>query len=422
MIRSAVKTLGAVALLTAMTGATQAQQTLDKVIAIVDEDVVLDSEYQERLAIIKTNIERAQQTAPPDSVLREQLLNQMIVESIQLQMAQRAGVRISDAELNDAVNNIAQRNGMNLLQFKDALEAEGQSYIEFREQIRRDMLLQTVQGSQVGRRVKITDREIDSYLASEEGQAATAPEYLIHHILVPVSGNGNSEANAKKFADKLYQEIQDGTPYQSVTATDKSQPSESSSLGWRKVQDLPSRLIELLPSMEKGKTLAPIRSPSGFHIVTLEDQRGVAEYVEQSRARHILLKESAIRDGRETEKELMDIRRRISEGEDFAAMAREYSEDIGSAQEGGDLGWVSPGQMVAAFENMMLTTKTGEVSPVFQSQFGWHILEVLERRNKDMSSEMRRNLARRTLQERKFKEERQAWLQKIRDEAYVDIK
>jgi peptidyl-prolyl cis-trans isomerase SurA len=397
--------------------------SLDKVVAIVDEDVVLDSEFQERMAIVKENIAKSNQPAPPEDVLREQLLNQMIVESVQLQMAQRAGIRISDAELTSAVNNIAQRNGMNLLQFKDALEEQGQSYIDFREQIRRDMILQTVQGSQVGRRVKISDREIDNYLASEEGQESTAPEYLIHHTLVPVqSDDKNSESKAKQFADKLYAVIQQGEDYQSISATYSDHPSEGSSLGWRKLQDLPSLLTSLIPTMEKGKTLEPIRSPSGYHLVTLTDKRGDSEMVKQTRVRHILLKESAIRDPAATEAQLLDIRQRILGGEDFAELAREFSEDIGSAQEGGDLNWASPGQMVPAFENMMSNTEIGKISPVFQSQFGWHILLVEDRREKDMSEELRRRKARGILHERKFTEERQAWLQKIRDEAFVSIK
>jgi peptidyl-prolyl cis-trans isomerase SurA len=424
MIKPISHTLGALTLSSALLLplAAQAQQPLDKVIAIVDEDVVLDSEFQERLAITKANIARSGQPGPSDKILHDQLLNQMIVESIQLQMARRAGIRIGDTELNNAINNIAQRNGMNLLQFKEELEKSGQSYLDFRAQIQRDMIFQTVQGSQVGRRVKVSDREIENFLKSEEGVAATAPEYLFHHTLVPVtSEEASADQAAKQFADKLYQQIQAGTAYDQV-GQDKSHPSQSSSLGWRKLQDLPTLLKPHVPSFKKGQTLAPVRSPSGYHLVTLADKRGDSQLVKQTRVRHILLKESAIRDNRGTETQLREIRQRITGGEDFAELAREYSEDIGSAQEGGDLGWASPGQMVPAFETMMQKTEPGSVSPVFESRFGWHILEVLDRREQDMSELMRKNIARNILHERKFKDEKQLWLQKIRDEAFVSIK
>ena len=396
-----------------------ALESLDKIVAVVDDDVVLESEYQRRIAAVKENIANAGQPSPPEDMLRKELLDLMIVESIQLQMAQRAGIRISDAELNNAINNIAQRNGMNIQQFKELMEGKGQSYLAFREQIRRDMTLQTVQNSQVGRRVRISEREIDNFLDSEEGQSSTSPEYLVYHTLVPIQSN---DADAKAFADKLYQAIQGGTDYKYITKQFTEHPANDSSLGWRKLQQMPSLLTDRVPELEKGQTLEPFKSPSGYHLITLSDQRGVSEMVKQTRVRHILLKESAIRDNAATKTELEKIRQRIINGEDFTELAREFSEDIGSAQEGGSLGWAFPGQMVPAFENTMVNTEIGQLSDVFQSKFGWHVLEVLERKEKDMSEELRRRKAQNILYERKFDQEQEAWLQKIRDEAFISIK
>lgn len=398
---------------------TTALESLDKIVAVVDDDVVLESEYQRRIGMVKENIANAGKPAPPEDVLRKELLDLMIVESIQLQMAQRAGIRISDAELNNAINNIAQRNGLSIQQFKELMESKGQSYLAFREQIRRDMLLQTVQNSQVGRRVRISEREIDNFLASEEGQSSTSPEYLVYHTLVPTQSN---DAEAKAFADKLYEAIQGGADYKNIAQQFTEHPANDSSLGWRRLQQLPTLLIDRVPDLEKGQTLEPFKSPSGYHLITLSDQRGVSEMVKQTRVRHILLKESAIRDNAATKAELEKIRQRIIDGEDFTELAREFSEDIGSAQEGGSLGWAFPGQMVPAFENTMSTAEIGQLSPVFQSKFGWHVLEVLERKEKDMSEELRRRKAQNILYERKFDQEQEAWMQKIRDEAFISIK
>ena len=410
----------AAALVFACAHAVAENPPLDTIIAIVDDDVVLASEFNERLEAAKINIARANQPMPPLDILEKELLERMIVERIQLQMANRAGVRISDSQLNETMARIASQNNMNLLQFKEALEQEGQSYIKMREQVRHDMLLQTVQGGQVNRRIQISEQEIDNFLASEEGQQITAPEYLIHHTLVPLENDNDDEAKA--FAEQLIAQIKAGTGYDQVSEKNPQYPSRGTVLGWRKASDLPSLLVDIAPRMQQGQSMGPIRSPSGYHIVTLVEKRGGAELVKQTRARHILLKASAIRDDAATRKQLENIRQRIVDGEDFGALAREYSEDIGSAQEGGDLGWSSPGQMVPAFENAMATTEIDAISNVFKSRFGWHVLTVEGRRDKDISEDLRRNTARNFLHERKFKDERQAWLQKIRDEAYVDIK
>lgn len=401
-----------------------AVEVLDKVIAIVDDDVVLASELNERVKQVETNFKQSGRPLPPADTLRQEVLDRLILENIQLQMAYRAGVRINDAQLNQTLTRIAEQNNFNLTQFKAALEADGISYTAYREQIRTEMLLNRVQQGNVNRRVQITDQEIANFLASEEGKTLTAPEYRILHTLIPLSSSASDAeiARARAYADKLYQRIRNGEDYATVTSGSHPFKLSTTDLGWRKKQDLPSLLTDLTESLAEGQTAAPFQSASGFHLVEMKETRGVGEVIQQTHARHILLKPSAIRDDQATEQQINALRQRILNGEDFAELAREYSEDIGSALEGGDLGWTNPGQLVESFQNAMDKTALNAVSPAFKSRFGWHILQVLDRRSKDVTDDIRRNVARNFIHQRKFDDELQAWLQNIRDEAYVDIK
>ncbi len=398
-------------------------QLLDQVIAIVDDDVVLASELQERMQQVLVNIKKTGKQAPPTAEIQQEILDQLILENIQLQMAYRAGVRISDAQLNESMLRIAQQNRMDLIQFKEALEGDGLSYTATREQIRKEMLLQRVQQGNVNQRVQITDQEIANFLTSEEGQTLTAPEYRMLHTLIPVaSGNADADATASDHAQALYQRIKNGERYQHVLSSDKQGQLSATDLGWRKAANLPALIAKLTDTLEKGETAAPIRSPSGYHLVKLLDKRGEGEVIPQTKARHILLKASAIRDEAATEVEINALRQQVLDGAEFADLAREHSEDIGSALEGGDLGWTNPGQLVGAFQDAMDKTEINAISPAFRSQYGWHILQVQERRQKDVTDTIRRNMASNYIHQRKYDDELQTWLQKIRDEAYVDIK
>ncbi len=397
-------------------------QLLDQVIAIVDDDVVMASELKERIQQVKINIEKSGKAAPPMQEIQQEILDQLILENIQLQMALRAGVRISDAQLNDSMLRIAQQNRMDLLQFKAALENDGLSYTGTREQIRKEMLLQRVQQGNVNQRVQITDQEIANFLSSEEGQAMTAPEYRMLHTLIAIPGGADEAtiASAKQMADALYQRVQNGEAYEQVMSGYSQ--LKINDLGWRKADDLPSLISNLATTTGEGDTASPVQSASGFHLVKLLDKRGDGEVIPQTKARHILLKASAIRNDAATEAEIKALRQRVIDGENFEDLAREYSEDIGSALEGGDLGWTSPGQLVGAFQDAMDSTKPGDISPAFKSQYGWHVLQVMERRDKDVTDDIRRNIARNHIHQRKYDDELQTWLQKIRDEAYVDFK
>ena len=395
-------------------------QLLDGVIAIIDDDVVLASQLQSRLKQVEANIKKSGQNAPPMAQIQREILDQLILESIQIQMAYRAGVRISDEQLNQSMQRIANQNRMSLLEFKTALEADGLSYNATREQIRREMLIQRVQQGNVNQRVQITNQEIKNFLASEEGQNMTAAEYRVLHTLIAVSNSdAGTELKASRDADRIYKAIANGADYAKTLTAEGFKPSD---LDWRKLDDLPSLLADIVPTLDEGETAAPLQSDSGFHLIKLLDKRGDGEVIPQTHARHILLKSSAIRDEAATEAAINDLRKRALAGEDFAELARQYSEDIGSAVEGGDLNWTSPGQLVPAFENAMNNTAINDISPAFRSQYGWHILQVQGRRDKDVTEDLRKNIARNFIHKRKFDDELAAWLQKIRDEAYVDIK
>ena len=395
-------------------------QLFDGIIAIVDDDVVLASQFQNRLRQVEANIKKSGKQAPPMEKIQREILDQLILESIQIQMSYRAGVRISDEQLNQSMQGIASQNRMSLLDFKAALEADGLSYAATREQIRREMLIQRVQQGNVNQRVQITDQEIKNFLASEEGQNLTAAEYRVLHTLIATSNSdAGIELKARRDAERIYKAISNGADYAKTMAGENLKPND---LGWRKLDDIPSLLAEVVPTLSEGDTAKPLQSSSGFHLIKLLDKRGDGEVIPQTHARHILLKTSAIRDESATESAINDLRKRALAGEDFAELARQYSEDIGSAVEGGDLNWTSPGQLVPAFQKAMDTTDINEISPAFRSQYGWHVLQVQGRRDKDVTEDLRKNIARNFIHKRKFADELSVWLQKIRDEAYVDIK
>lgn len=396
-------------------------QTLDRVVAIVDEDVILFSELQSAVQRAAANMRRGGRELPPDDVLRRQVFDQLVLESLQLQMADRAGARVTDAELNEAMERIARQNGATLEQFSQSLSSEGVTYTQARERIRREMLLQRVQQGNVNQRVQITDQEIENFLDSAQGQSLTSPQFHLKHALValPADADNSARATARQKADELLKRLNAGEPFDRLIAGRAD--VQGGDLGWRRSEDLPSLLAPAVANLREGQA-ASLESASGYHVIQLVELRGKGEVIQQTKARHILLKASAIRTEEQTQQLANELRSRIQAGAAFADLARQYSEDIGSAMEGGELGWTSPGQLVDAFQTAMDSTPKGAVSAPFRSRYGWHVLQVEDRRQQDVTDEMRRTMARNYLHQRKFQEELDGWLRKIRDEAYVDIK
>lgn len=404
-----------------------ATELLDKVAVIVDDDVVMDSELQERIVQIQFNLKSQGRPLPPQQDLRQQVRDQMIVESLQMQMARRAGVRISDAQLNQAMARVAAQNGMSLDEFRAMLDKEGMSYTATREQIRKEMIIQQVQSGNINNRVEITDQEISNFLESTEGKLLSAPQYHISHVMVPMDSKSASEEGtpARVLLQQAKTAIEQGDSLLAWLEQDRQQgdvKTQGGDLGWRKAQDLPAIFIEVVPEMEPGSVAGPIASAGGLHLVQLIERRGGSQVIEQTQVRHILLKPSEIRSDEQCREQLLEIRERVIAGEDFSDFARQHTEDLGTAQEGGDLGWSRKGQFVPVFETTMAELEIDEISEPINSQYGWHLLQVTGRRHYDISQETAREQAYRYLFQRKFQDELDAWLQKIRDEAYVDIK
>ena len=417
--------------LTALMLASVAQaerQPLDQVVAIVDDDVILQTELDNRISTIVGRLQSQGTGLPPRDVLEERVLDQLITESIQLQMAERGGMRISDNELNETMAGIARRNNMTLAQFEEQLSAEGVSYREAREQIRNEMLASRVQQRQVGNRVRVTDREVENYLQALASREPSNEEYRLFYIYIEVD-NPNDEAavaSARDRAESLRAEIAAGRDFREVAVaeSDAANALEGGDMGWRSRNQLPSLLEAVVPDLETGVPSEVLGNNSGFHLVMVQDRRGGddQQVIEQSRVRHILIRPTETVSDAQAENTIRDLTREIREGGDFAALAREYSDDPVSGSDGGNLGWVSPGQMVPEFEQAMEQAEVGELQGPFRSQFGWHILEVQERRQKDISGEVRESEARQAIYRRKFDTELQNWLREIRDEAFVEFK
>ena len=397
-------------------------EILDKVIAVVDDDVIMDSELQERLTAVKNNIALRNVEAPPEDVLIRQTLDRLILESIQLQMGARYGIRIEEQQMATAVARLAGQNGLTPEQFITQLEASGGSYADLRDNIGREMIIQRVQSGNVNQRIEINAAEIDAFLQTSDGEELVQPVYRLLHARLDVPETLDFEA-ARTHVEVLGERIKQGEEFNQVIASsEEPYLFTGGDLGLRPESDIPSLFAELVPTMLEGESLGPIINGRSVHFIDLTEKRGGTQIIPQTSVRHILIQTSEIMTSEQAQDLAATLKQRALAGEDFAELAREYSKDIGSAQEGGDLGWASPGQMVPAFETVMAATAKGDISEPFESPFGWHILQVLERRDQDVTEIVNRNRAEDFLHNRKFQEELEAWLQQIRDEAFVDIK
>ena len=390
-------------------------EILDRVAIIVGEGVVLESQVNNMLANIEKRYQEQGAPMPPREALLEQVQERLIIEELQLQMGRQAGIRVGDGELNQAFENIAQTNGLSLEEFIKTLEAEGESYEELRSQVRKEMIIQRVQRGKVGREVDITEQELDGFLATEGAVKELSPELFVRQILVPDQNK----------ADSLLIKINNGEDFADLAKKNSKSSNATSGgeMGWRNLADLPSLFADALNNKKKGYISPPLKSGSGFYILQLEDKRGdLVRFEDQWNVRHILMMTTKLRDETFTKKELEEVRKRVLDGEDFSLLAKEFSEDPGSASRGGDLDWLSRGKTAPAFEKMMLESPVGEISPVFESEFGFHFLEVLDTRTEDLTEEVIKDRAYGILFARKFDEELENSLRTTRAEAFVEFK
>lgn len=400
---------------------------LDRIAAVVNDGIVMQSELDQRVAIVKEQLQSKNTRLPADNILRSQVLNRLVLESIQKQLAAQQGIRISDSQLNAAISNIAQSNNMTLEQFRDALIAEGRDYKAAREQIRNEMLLQSVQQNLVNRRIRVSAQEIENFMSSEDGQSQISAEYLLGHILVAVPSQASPEMiqKAELEATALYKKLKEGADFTEIAIANSDAPNalKGGDLGWRKVAELPEVIGKSVRNLAKGEFSKPIRSPSGFHIFLAKDQRGGnVQLVEQRLVSHILIKPSEIRTPAQARRQINEIYNRIKKGESFSDLAQEFSDDPASGSEGGSLGWTQDGQMVPEFEQVMNALPIGTLSQPFESRFGWHILTVLDKRTENMAEQMQESRARSAIRKRKFNEELSTWLREIHSQAYIEVK
>lgn len=401
-------------------------QDLDSIVAVVNDDIIVRSELETRIDQLSAEIAQRGTSLPPRHILERQVLERLILIKLQLEAADRAGITVDDSILATAVSNIAAENNMSLDQFRRAVEAEGIGFQQFREEIRSQITISRLHNQQVTSRIMVTDQELKSFL-DKDGVMDGRDEYHLLHILIatPEGASPQEIATAQRKAQGLVSQLRSGSDFRetALAESDGRQALEGGDLGWRKTNELPSFFTDILGDMERGEISDPIRNASGFHIIKLEDYTGSQRHIiTQTHARHILVRTDEITSDEDARIRLEQLKQRIDGGDDFAALARSHSNDKGSAIKGGDLGWLNPGDTVPAFEEQMNRLSLGEVSQPFQSQFGWHIVQVLERRKHDNTTEVLRTKARNIIRERKAAEETELYLRRLRDEAYVEIR
>ena len=424
-----IKPLSALVLVSTMLAATvhAAEQKLDRIAAIVDNDVVMLSQYQTRLKEVQQTLSKRGVEVPPDDVLRQQVMERLIIDAIQLQIAERSGIRVSDEELSASLATIAERNGLTQKEFEQALAADGLSLEDAREQIRNEMIISRVRQYRVTERIQVTDQEVQNFLASDLGKMQLAEEYELANILVPVPDGATSAEldQAQKTVATIVQKLKNGGDFSQLAISYSASENalEGGDMGWRRAAQLPPPFDRLVGEMSIGQVTEPTRTAGGIIMLKLLDKRGdQVMYRDEVHVRHILLTPSEIRSPEATQKLANRLYEPWRSGEDFAALAKQFSEDPGAALNGGDMNWVDPSSVVPEFREEMARTEIGQLSKPFASQFGWHVLQVLDRRSTDSSAQMREQQALNLLRNRKYDEELQTWLGQIRDEAYVEIK
>ena len=401
---------------------------LDHIVAVVNDDVITATELDHRMTVIKRQLARRNARLPADDILRRQVLERMIQEQLQLQLARSIGIRVDDETLTTVLSRIARDSGMDLLQFRRALEADGLDFAEFRENVRNEIIIDRLRQQRVERRISVTEQEVKNQLARMERDRASQLEYRLAHILIalPEAATPEVVAETRRRAEKVLEKLRGGADFAATAAavSDGQKALEGGDLGWRRAGQLPPAFASAVEKLAPGEVSGLIRSSSGFHILKLVDRRrgGKRHVVEQTLARHILIRTDAVTSDEQARSRLADLRRRILAGEDFGELARRYSQDKASAVEGGSLGWTEPGRLVPRFQQAMDALEPGQISEPFRTRYGWHIVQVMARRQQDLTEKMREREARMLVHRRKTEEAVRDWLRRLRDEAYVEVR
>lgn len=430
-LRHAVRALLALALAAAVHGAWAQKPRqvllLDRIIAVVNNEVITQQDLQERVKMAVQQLTGQGTPLPPRPVLEKQVLDRMITEHVQLQYAKETGLRVDDGQLDAAITRIAEDNKMSLAVLRATLEKDGISFGRFREDVRSQIVMARLREREVDNRIVITDSEVDNFLKTEEAQGSKSDEYNLSHILVVVPENATPEQiqTRRVRAEQALAQLKGGTDFRQVAASFSDAPDamQGGAIGWREAVRLPTLFLDTVKSMRVGGVSAILRSSNGFHILKLNDKRGVDTpvIVQQTHVRHILIKTNELVSEGEARNRLLKLKERLENNADFTELARVHSEDA-SAARGGDLGWLSPGDTVPEFERAMNALTPGQASDPVQTPFGWHLIQVLARRNEDMTKERQRLLARQALRARKSDEAYQEWIRQLRDRAFIEYR
>jgi peptidyl-prolyl cis-trans isomerase SurA len=404
---------------------------LDRIVAVVNKDVITLGQLNERIEVVSRQLRQQRVQLPGAEVLERQVLERMIIERAQLQLAEDNGIRVDDLQIDRAIERIAEQNRLSLADFRAALDRDGVSYDRLRADLRNEITLTRLREREVDSRVQVTDSEIDNFLADEKVRTATSAqniEYRVSQVLVRIPEGASSETleQLRERASAAMRRARSGVAFSevAVASSDASDALQGGSIGWRNRDRLPELFVAALTGMKPGDTSEVLRSPAGFHVLHLDEVRGVevqTEEVEQTRARHILIRTNEIVSDGEARRRIQQLHDRIAEGADFAEIARLNSDD-GSAPRGGDLGWIYPGDTVPDFERAMMALKANALSDPVRSPFGWHLIQVLERRRGDISIERKRGEARRAVHDRKSDEAFDIWLRELRDRTYLEYR
>jgi peptidyl-prolyl cis-trans isomerase SurA len=404
-------------------------EVIDYIVAIVSDDVIVNTQLQQSLLFILKQWHEKTDRLPSRKDLERQVLERLIMTKLQLQLAERTGIKVDSSRLNERLRQIAaQEQHKDLQSFRNQLEKEGYNYKYVREQIRNQLIIKLLQQRQVANRITVTDREIDNFMANQVQQGSVNHEYLLWHILIATPQAPSAEeikTKQQKASEVLAKLKQEGADFQAmaVAVSDSRQALEGGDLGWLKMGEMPTLFNSVVNNMTIGEIRGPLRNTSGFHIIKLVDKRGGEKsIITQTKVRHILLKNNELGTDFEIKFRLEELKYRIEQGDDFSELARAYSEDAGSAAEGGLLSWMNPGELVPEFEDVMNDLPVKQVSEPFKSRYGWHILQVLERRKHDNTEQALRTRAARQIHQRKIEEELQAWQRQLRDESYVEYR
>ena len=400
---------------------------MDRIIAVVDQNVITEQELTDRIKTVSAQLEKNGTELPPQNILEKQILERLIVDSLQLQMAAQTGLKVDDSQLDKTIERIAAQNKLSPDEFKIALEKDGISIRKFREDIRNEITIARLREREVDNRLTISEGEVDNYLTTQANSGGSQDEFEVSHIMIRTPEDASPEdlQKAKTKTQAALKQLNDGVAFSKVSAAFSDAPNaiEGGAMGWRKGDQMPTLFLDMVKTLQVGEVSKPVRSPNGFHILKLTNKRGGSSslVVGQTHARHILIKTSEVMSEKEAKRKMDGIKERLDNGGKFEALARQFSED-GSANSGGDLGWVNPGDTVPQFEKAINELKINEISAPVQSPFGWHVIQVLERRQQDMSKEAARLKARQEIRARKSEEAYQDWIREMRDRAFVELR